>query len=310
MDAPVNLPLTPAGAYNTAQFYVPAGIGFDAAGRLYVTDADPSLQAGLNRVLVFPFTNAANGAPQLNGTVRIIGLPPQGSTASQAVQNQTLLINPSGVFFFPAANGESNVGVVDTDSSRIMVFPPFETWTDPLVALPAIQVIGQNGDFSNRNPNNASLATISPPPKATTLAFPSAAVFLNNVLYVADTLNNRVVTLAYQGGAFQAANAVLGQTLLTRGSINYIEGREFNFTASGDAGIAIDNSSGTPHLYVADPGNNRVLGFKDLRALTAGSQADIVIGQPDFLTGVCNYPTGNAPPTRPKKPLGTQMGYL
>jgi len=92
------------------------------------------------------------------------------------------------------------------------------------------------------------------------LAYPSAAVFFNNVLYVADTLNNRVVTLPVMAGSFAGAAAVLGQTRLTAGSVNYIEGREFNFTGAGDAGIAIDNSSGAPHLYVADPGNHRVLG--------------------------------------------------
>ncbi|HLI85686.1 MAG TPA: hypothetical protein VKV17_17355 [Bryobacteraceae bacterium] len=305
-DAPIALPVNSTGAYTTSQFYVPAGIAFDTAGRLYVTDADPTLT--VNRVLVFPLGPTINGLPQLNGTVKIIGLPPQGTTPSQVVQNQTLLLNPSGVFLIPAANNQSTVGVVDTTSSRILIFPPFEQWTDPLVAPPATQVIGQNGDFSNRNPNNAPLATVSPAPTATTLAFPGAAVFVNNVLYVADSLNNRVVAWPYQGGTFPAANGVLGQTQLTRGSINYIEGREFNFNSSVptagapcysgypsacDAGIAVDNSSGTPHLYVADPGNNRVLGFKDLRTLTAGSQADIVIGQPDLSTGICNYPTGN-----------------
>jgi uncharacterized protein (TIGR03437 family) len=55
-----------------------------------------------------------------------------------------------------------------------------------------------------------------------------------------------------------------------------------------EGGVAIDSSGDTPHLYVADFANNRVLGFKDFRNLKAGSLADIVIGQPDFNSGLCN----------------------
>jgi uncharacterized protein (TIGR03437 family) len=297
VDPPATqLPVNATGEYNTSQFYVPAALGFDAAGRLYVTDADPTL--AVNRVLVFQFGPAVNGLPQISGTVKIIGLPPQGSTPSQAVQNQTFTVDPSGVFFVPVPGVGSYVGVVDTGNSRILIFPPYEQWTSSQVAPEAMQVIGQNGSFSSHYPNNASLSTITLPPTAATLSFPTAALFSNNQLYVADTLNNRMIVLPYQGGgSFASATAVLGQTLMIKGSINYIEGREFNFTTNGDAGIAVDNSSGTPHLYVADPGNNRVLGFNDLRKLTAGSMADIVIGQPDFLTAVCNYPSGD--PTQP-----------
>src|SRR5205823_705809 len=43
--------------------------------------------------------------------------------------------------------------------------------------------------------------------------------------------------------------------------------------------------------------NNRVLGYRDIRKLIAGSPADIVIGQPDFATSICNYPSGD--PTQP-----------
>jgi uncharacterized protein (TIGR03437 family) len=297
VDAPArNLTTDATGAYTTTQFYVPAALGFDAAGRLYVADADPQLQ--VNRVLVFNFGNAANGIPNTT-SVKIIGLLPQNLTTppTQDTINKTQLLSPSGLFFFPDSAGGSDVGVVDTYESRILVFPPYERWTDQLVANPATQVIGQNGDFSNHNANNAPLATVAPAPSAATLAYPSAAVFSNNLLYVADTLNNRVVTLPFVAGSFAPATGVLGQTRLTTGSVNYIEGREFNFTGTGDAGIAIDNSSGTPRLYVADPGNHRVLGFNDLRTVTAGTKADIVIGQPDLFTAVCNYPSGD--PTKP-----------
>jgi len=110
-----------------------------------------------------------------------------------------------------------------------------------------------------------------------------------------------VLDLPQQGATFGAATRVLGQTNFTTNAPNLIEGREFQFSGAfsggnfSDAGIAIDNSSGTPHLYVADPYNNRVLGFKDLRTFQNGAKnlANIVLGQADFTTALVNYPSGD-----------------
>ena len=59
---------------------------------------------------------------------------------------------------------------------------------------------------------------------------------------------------------------------------NLVEGREFDFPE----GVAVDAASNPPHLYVADTGNNRVLGFQNATSFANGQKADIVIGQPDF----------------------------
>jgi uncharacterized protein (TIGR03437 family) len=102
---------------------------------------------------------------------------------------------------------------------------------------------------------------------------------------------------------------VLGQDLFTTGSVNLIEGREFQFVTQDslgnvhvDSGLAIDSTGATPHLYVADTYNNRILGFKDLRKVSAGVRADIVIGQPNGQTALCNYPTGD-----PAQPTSTSL---
>ena len=112
---------------------------------------------------------------------------------------------------------------------------------------------------------------------------------------MADTANNRVVVLPLQTANFGPASRVLGQDRFNTNSINLIEGREFLFLSgnSADASVAIDSTGDTPHLYVSDPYNHRVLGFRDVRKLVPGSAADIVIGQPDLATAVCNYPTGD-----------------
>ena len=40
-----------------------------------------------------------------------------------------------------------------------------------------------------------------------------------------------------------------------------------------------------------------MLGYRDSRKLKAGAAADIVIGQPDMSTAVCNFPNGD--PAKP-----------
>jgi uncharacterized protein (TIGR03437 family) len=66
---------------------------------------------------------------------------------------------------------------------------------------------------------------------------------------------------------------------------NWVQGRELN----GPFGIALDNSVSPPIVYVADTGNNRVLAFQYATQLTAGAQADLILGQPDRFT---NLPQG------------------
>src|SRR6185312_14787823 len=115
--------------------------------------------------------------------------------------------------------------------------------------------------------------------------------------------NSRVVVLPISSGTGNCSQApgtvlgsatrVLGQDTFKMQQPNLIEGREFYFlTGNGtggviaDAGLAVDINSAAPHLYIADTYNNRILGFKDFRSLTAGAKADLVLGQPDFSSGL------------------------
>jgi uncharacterized protein (TIGR03437 family) len=290
-----NLTSDTKGAYNTTQFYVPEGIAFDSSGRLYVTDGDPSGGSPGQRVLVFNLTTSKT---------MIIGLPPQsGATPGQAILSRMLLNDASSVFFLPNDQG---IGVVDKGHNRVLIFPPYDQWTDPLVAPPAVSVAGQNGDFTNGSPNNAPAgATYVPPATAGTMALPVASLLWNNELYLADTGNNRVIVLPLQGTTLGAGTRVLGQDRLNTNSINLIEGREFEF--SPDTGLAVDSTGAIPHLYVADTGNHRVLGFKDLRSVNAGGKADIVIGQPDMQTAICNYNPMTSSGGDPNQPNQTSL---
>jgi uncharacterized protein (TIGR03437 family) len=207
------------------------------------------------------------------------------------------MANPTAIFFLPGTQG---MGVVDSGYSRILIFAPYEQWPAATTAVsPSAKALfghasGITGISSTdtkslvANDGNAQAS-------ASTLYNPQAAVFFNNELYVADWKNNRVIVVPWQTGNFGPATRVLGQDRFNTNSINLIEGREFFFYSSvgADAAVVMDSTGDTPHLYVADPYNNRVLGFRDVRKLIPGSAADIVIGQPDLATAVCNYPTGD-----------------
>jgi uncharacterized protein (TIGR03437 family) len=306
---------TPQAAITTNQFAIPAAIAFDAAGRLYVSDSDGASEPNsrLNRVMVFvPGSGGAfsNGQP----ATRIMGggclsfgneCPALGSKAvSEALNNpafpyNTLFNDPEGIFFLPPdGSGNQSVGVVDSNYNRIVIFPAYNQWPDQatLFSPEATAVIGQKGyTTSNLNPNANSVSTVvTPAAGASTLWRPHAAVYLasTNELFVADTNNNRVMVMPQSGtssSGFGPGTRVLGQDRMTSNSINLIEGREFFFNTLGDGGIALDTSGSVPHLYVADTYNNRVMAFYDTRKMGAGQKADLIIGQQDGTTGLCNY---------------------
>jgi uncharacterized protein (TIGR03437 family) len=279
--------VTNATRTTTNVFALPSGIAFDAGGNLYVSDGLPDRSIG--RVLVFksPFTSAQSAA-------RLMGVFPTTAPSQDAI-DKTVMTGPTSVFF---AGGK--MGVVDSLSHRILLFDTFDKWPDQSAQFSpqATGVFGQP-DFHNRA-LNATLNSWVVAPTASTLSGPFAAVVAGSELFVADTGNNRVVVLPITGSGLASATRVLGQDNFTMSAANLVEGREFAFlqpgvngslTAEG-AGVAIDETADTPHLYVADTYNHRVLGFKDFRKVQGGAKADIVIGQPDMNSNLCNV-SGN-----------------
>jgi sugar lactone lactonase YvrE len=77
-----------------------------------------------------------------------------------------------------------------------------------------------------------------------------------------------------------APTRVVGHTRVDLVSVspNLAEARDL-FSPSA---VAVDTSASPPALYVADTGNNRVLGWRNASALENGQPADIVVGQRDF----------------------------
>ena len=96
-----------------------------------------------------------------------------------------------------------------------------------------------------------------------------------------------MVTVLTAATGDNIADIVLGQIDFTHGGINNPNATSINTPGQ----IAIDSNGDTQHLYVADTFNSRVLGWNDAMSFFSGEPADIVIGQPDFQTIVCNSGT-------------------
>jgi uncharacterized protein (TIGR03437 family) len=255
----------------------PTGVAFDSNGNLFVSE---SLSNQNGRVLVYP-------APQFTAepASRIVGAPTTPPTS---------LVNNLQIGAGSGAIGVVNNQLLVTDSAnnRILIYPPLANWGMDMDSQPASAAIGQ-ADFTSGAANAGQ-----PDPSATSLQSPSALAFSGTELFIADSNNHRVIVMPQSGSTFAAATRVLGQDGFNFGTVNLIEGREFNFTSLsgglGDAGIVIDSSSTPAHLYVADPYNNRILCYKNLFAAQAGTTADMVIGQPDFQHSDINYPSNAA----------------
>ena len=80
-----------------------------------------------------------------------------------------------------------------------------------------------------------------------------------------------------------AADRVLGQFDFTHHAPNLVDGKGM---FSPDA-VAIDASATPNRLYVADSDNNRVLGWNSADSFSNGEPADLVIGQPGFISSRC-----------------------
>ena len=281
-------------ALTTNQLSFPTNLAFDPSGWLYIGDFDNT--NNINRVLVFkpPFSSGQSA-------YRILGVFANGSNPTSAQRATSQFADPEGIFFLP---GNTGVGLVDAGYSRVLLFPPAANWADVTnggAAPAAFAVVGQAAlATTNIFPNRATTINIFPEASSVSFWAPTGAYFSGTELFVVDSGNNRVLVLPYSSGGnppFGGATRLLGQDNFASFAPDLIEGKEFNFTAASSgtsigAGMVIDASSGTPHLYVSDTNNHRILGFKDARKLTGGAAADIVIGEPDFATSICNYPSG------------------
>lgn len=260
----------------------PSGIAFDATGRLYVNDS-------YSRVLFYT-TPLVSGLP----ASRLLGIDPVNSSTGQALPlpNNTALAGSSGLFTIG-----NFLYVCDSFENRILEYDLPETWpaeTPAQSSPPAKAVIGQLNFVSAKANGGGVEADVN------VFSQPVAGAFSGSDLWIVDSGNHRVISFPQlPGQIFQTANRVVGQPGFPYDRPNLVEGREMNVAQNSSSGlqyggaIVIDKSSNTPHLYIADTGNHRILGFRDARRIHPGDKADLVLGQPDLYRAIVNYPGGD-----------------
>ncbi len=273
---------------------------FDASGNLFFAD-------DLGRVLMWkpPFTENGRAADRILG----IYVLQAGQTPPPAVNDVTFGASANNGILTGGPRGVFCVGdllfVVDTLNNRLVRYDPAPTWPEEDAAAyvysPKMSAQFGQESFNTRVPNGGETFE----PSAHAFSSPVAAAYANGEVFVVDSGNHRVLAMPYLQDANlpSAAVRVLGQYDFPFRSPNLIEGREVgagtlplvlpNNTVMnlplGPAG-AIDKTGDTPRLYIADTGNNRILGFADARRVKFGDTADLVIGQVDLYRSLMNSP--------------------
>ncbi len=209
-----------------------------------------------------------------------------GFTGNQQLPNRGRAEPAANTFLGPlsAAYANGEVYVVDSANHRVLVFPDLSSGPSVAVATPyqALRVLGQVG-FDLRSPNlidgrefntpgGVVLDTRSSPPR----------------LYVADTLNHRVLGFADSRKVRPGdkADLVIGQPDLFRSLANYPSNDSTKPTDTSlfaPLSLAVDSDG---NLYVADTGNSRVLRFPRPFSQQGMPAADLVIGQSSFTTRI------------------------
>lgn len=182
------------------------------------------------------------------------------------------------------ADASGNILISDTRNHRLLLY-----------ALPEsgnIQPIGLWGQWQSLHTGEPNFRGLGP----ASLEYPVGTVLSpDNILWVADRFNHRV--LGFEGGTMgdKLADYVIGQVDLVHNTPNLLDNNCFFFPRD----LAVDRSVQPNRLYVADFENNRVLGFESVNVSSNGSGASIVLGQPDFHSSDSGTgPTGlNLPPS-------------
>ena len=181
--------------------------------------------------------------------------------------------------------------MVDEDNCRVMEFE------SPLTSTSANRSLGQNGSFTS----GATCVFSYNQPSAANLRQPlGAAVDDNGRLYVVDSGYNRLLGYDHPLVTGTIADHVLGQQDFIKDRPNRVDQIGLNQPQA----VAIDTRITPNRVYVADTTDSRVLGWNDAASFTNGAPANIVIGQPDFNSYLCQpgklnakslcYPTGVA----------------
>jgi hypothetical protein len=218
-----------------------------------------------HRVLVWNAPPGASGAPPdvvIGQADFAAGAPNAG--AGPGSPSAASLSTPEGVALAGGA-----LYVADTGNHRVLVFDRVPTQN----GQPADRVLCQ-GDFAHNLGNRGEAEAA-----ADRCAWPTDVFAAGDRLYVADSLNHRVLRFRAAAPSGAAAEGVVGQpdfvSRTPAGGGDKVDASSLNSPTSVE-------SDGV-NLFVADTGDNRVLVFRPLPD-GVGEAAAAVLGQPTFET--------------------------
>lgn len=242
--------LTMYAGNGSSNFSGPRAAAVDHAGDLWVADSQN------NRILEFvpPFSDGMAAS-------LVLGQAGFGTNASG--QGPNLLHAPTALAFGP--NGE--LWVADNGSNRVLGFaPPFST------DMSANAVLGQTG-FGGDGAGSG----------ARNLSGPSGvAVDVAGDVFVADSVNNRVLEFPVPIVSGEPAALALGQPNLTANGANTTQAG-----LNRPVAVGFDPSGA---LWVADWGNDRAVEFGS--PFSNGESESVELGEYDFNTTVETLPDG------------------
>ncbi|MBV9084489.1 MAG: hypothetical protein JOZ62_17585, partial [Acidobacteriaceae bacterium] len=262
-----------------------------ARGTLFVADDDVAGgNPNNNRVLMFDTTAIPGPYVDLStlgvfdGSCNVCGYPAYNvlgqvdftSTTAGRDQvarssTQASMSNPTAV-----ASDGNVVAVADTNNNRVLIWRSFPT---AINAAPDV-VLGQTDFTSFQPPNQVN---------ASSVRGPEGVWIQNGMLFVADTLNYRVLiwrSIPMRNN--QPADLVLGQPNFTTVNSPPV-GRTSPPTAANQLLNPTSVTSDGTHLVVSDFGFNRVLIWNSIPTVNT-QPADVVVGQPDMTTSVPDNP--------------------
>jgi uncharacterized protein (TIGR03437 family) len=264
-------------AYGADTLFVADSNRFGSFG---APDGNGNPQANNNRVLVFRGVSSMVKPPDFQypqgadpckicvGSASMVLGQPDFNTTAYTITSKGMR-TPTAV----ATDGKV-LAVADTDNNRILIWRTLPTQMDQ----PADVVIGQP-DFTH--------AATALPPTSKSLRGPQAVWIQNGKLFVADTQDHRVLIYNSIPTANNvAADVVLGEPNFTSTVSDNLVDQTSGATATNMLSPVGVSSDGT-RLFVVDLGHNRVLIWNRIPT-TNGAAADVVIGQPDMVSGINN----------------------
>lgn len=277
-------PTTAAGVQVPASdtvFGAMAGVAY-GGNSLFVADGNAlGLLPSNNRVLVFNniaqlFPGPSTEIPAFTARCPLCGGKADIILGQPDITTVTALNPPTASSLrvpIGMASDGTRLAVADTDNNRILIWNSMPTST----GQPADLVLGQ--------PDFVSYAAGSP--TATAMRGPQGVWIQGNMLFVADTGNNRVLIWnSIPTTNNKPADLVLGQPNFTTGSQYNLANTSLTTAASLMASPTSVTSDGT-HVFVADLGFNRVLIWNEIP--TRNQQpADVEVGQLNMQNSIPN----------------------